>query len=199
VDQDDLRSNLLRFTERAFELLPPMESPRILDIGCGTGLPTLRLAELTGGQIVGLDLDSEALETLRSRAVEQGLSDRVEVRVGALEEIPFEDCSFDLVWCEGAINELGFRESLRRWRRLLKPHGCMGLHDEAGDVDGKLSAAQEEGFALLGHFEISEQVWWDEYFALADEEMGLEAEIQRFQREPEKFRSAFFVLRWAEG
>ena len=195
MDRDDLRRNFLAFTDRAFEFLPPMENPRILDIGCGTGVPTLRLAELTDGQIVGLDSDKEALETLRARADSLGISDRIEVRVGSLEEIPFEDGSFDLLWCEGAVFALGFRESLRSWRRLLKPRGCLVVHDEAGDLGEKSLAVREEGYTLLGHFEIPEQVWWDDYYALADVELELAEEIRQFQIRPEQFRSAFFVLR----
>jgi SAM-dependent methyltransferase len=201
MDQDDLRRNLLGFTDRAFDFLPPMEKPRVLDIGCGTGVPTLRLAELTGGQIVGLDSDREALEILRARVEALGISDRIEIRAGFLEEIPFEDGSFDLLWCEGAVSALGFRESLRSWRRLLKPGGYLVLHDEAGDVGGKSMVVREEGYSLLGHFEISEQVWWDDYYALADEELELELaeEISQFMAGPEQFRSAFFVLRLNEG
>jgi len=201
MDRDDLRRNLLGFTDRAFEFLPPLEKPRVLDIGCGTGVPTLRLAELTGGQIVGLDSDREALETLRARAEALGISGRIEVRAGSLEEIPFEEGSFDLLWCEGAVSVLGFRESLQSWRRLLKPGGYLVVHDEAGDIGGKNLAVREEGYTLLGHFEISEQVWWDEYYALADVELELELaeEISQFRARPEQFRSAFFVLRLNGG
>ncbi len=199
MDRDDLRRNFIRFTDRAFGLLPPMEHPRILDIGCGTGVPTVRLAELTDGQIVGLDSDRETLETLRGRAGDLGISDRIEVRAGSLDEIPFEDGSFDLLWCEGAVFALGFRESLRSWRRLLKPGGCLVLHDQAGDVGEKILAVREEGYTLLGHFEVPERVWWDDFYALADGELGLAEEISQFQARPEEFRSAFFVLRLEEG
>lgn len=192
---DRIRKNLLRFTDRAFDLLPPMTKPRILDIGCGSGVPTLRLAERTEGRIVGLDWDEEALKTLRERIERLGLSDRVEVRAGPLEDIPYEDGSFDIVWSEGAVSVLGFGESLRSWRRLLKSGGCMVLHDEVGDVDEKLRAVRDQGFELLGHFEIPEQVWWDDFYALADVEMDLAEEISLFQVRPERFRSAFFVLR----
>lgn len=199
MDRDELRSNLIRFTERAFEFLPPMEEPRILDIGCGSGIPTLRLAELSGGHVVGLDSDRDALEVLQARAKASGMGERIEARHGSLEDIRFQDGSFDLIWCEGAVHELGFRESIRRWRRLLGPGGCMALHDEAGDVAEKLRNVEEEGFILLGSFEVSEQIWWDEYFALADGELDLSEEIELFRIQPERFRSAFFVLQLEHG
>lgn len=196
MDRDDLRKNLLRFTDRAFGLLPPMDGPRILDLGCGTGLPTLRLAALTGGQIVALDSDREALGVLKARAEVLGFAERIEIRSGSVEDLPFADGSFDLIWCEGAVFALGFRDSLKAWRRLLSPGGCLVVHDEAGDIDDKLLAVGEEGYALLGHFEVPEQVWWDDFYALADVEMDLAGEISQFQAQPERFRSAFFVLQW---
>lgn len=194
MGRDDLRANFLRFTEKAFGLLSPMDRPRILDLGCGTGVPTLRLAALSGGQVVALDSDEEALGVLRAGAERLGLAGRIEVRAGSVEDVPFADGSFDLLWCEGAVFPLGFRGSLRSWRRLLKPGGCMVLHDEAGDIEEKLATAVSEGYVVLGHFEIPPQVWWDEYFALADEDPELAGEISRFHTEPERFRSAFFVL-----
>ena len=127
------------------------------------------------------------------------MGERVEARHGSLEDIRCEGGSFDLIWCEGAVHELGFRESLRRWRRLLKPGGCMALHDEAGDVQEKLRIAEEEGFVPLGHFDIPEQVWWDEYFALVDVESEMSEEVELFRLHPERFRSAFFVLQLGAG
>jgi ubiquinone/menaquinone biosynthesis C-methylase UbiE len=195
IDRDDLRRNLLRFTDRAFGLLPGMMGPRILDLGCGTGVPTLRLAELTDGHIVGLDSSREALEVLRARVEELGLEERVQVREGTFQKVPFGDQSFDLLWCEGALWVMGFRESLRAWRRLLRHGGFLVAHDEAGELSEKRQIAEEEGFVLLEHFEISEDIWWEEYFSLAEDDPGLAEEVSRFREHPEEFRSAFFILR----
>ena len=40
-----------RYTRKAFRLLPKLAKPRILDIGCGTGIPALELARLREGEI----------------------------------------------------------------------------------------------------------------------------------------------------
>jgi ubiquinone/menaquinone biosynthesis C-methylase UbiE len=50
------RANLLSYTRKAFHMLPPLVEPRILDIGCGTGVATIELARLSGGIIVGVDI-----------------------------------------------------------------------------------------------------------------------------------------------
>lgn len=191
--RDELRENLLPFLERAWALLPRLSRPRILDIGCGTGVPTLRLAELTDGRIIALDVDEEALGALRARFERHGLSQRVET-LTSLTEIPIGDWIFDVVWCEGALFVLGFRESLRAWKQLLRPRGFLVAHDEAGDVDAKLRAVREEGYEVLGHFEIPEDVWWSEYYGRAEAEVELAEDIRRFRRNPKRFRSAYFVL-----
>ena len=86
--EDDIESELYRnlppwgsgrteYTRRAFEMLPKLERPRILDIGCGRGEPTIELAKLSGGTVTGLDIDQSALDELDRRAEEEGLSDRI--------------------------------------------------------------------------------------------------------------------------
>jgi ubiquinone/menaquinone biosynthesis C-methylase UbiE len=45
-------------------MLPVLDSPRILDVGCGPGGPTLELARLSHGQVVGLDVHQPYLDEL---------------------------------------------------------------------------------------------------------------------------------------
>ena len=61
----------LDFTRKAFGMLPKLDRPHILDIGCGQGRATLELARLSGGQVVGLDIDRTALAVLSRRIEEQ--------------------------------------------------------------------------------------------------------------------------------
>jgi ubiquinone/menaquinone biosynthesis C-methylase UbiE len=207
--RDKLRENLLPYTRMAFHLLPPRECRRILDIGCGTGVPTLLLANLAGGEIVGLDQDAVALEVFRLRMRDGGLEARVSARQGSLEAIPFPDGSFDLLWCEGALWVLGFGESLRRWRRLLAPGGWMVAHDDAVDIREKMKVADAEGFVVHAAFVVPEEIWWRAYYAPAEAALlrlaaggsaaepdhnALTEEIHRYRATPETFRSAYFVL-----
>ena len=119
-------------TARALALcsgLPPR--PRVLDLGCGAGLQTLELARLTGGDVTGVDTHPAFLERLRAAARRQGLDGRVRAVAGDMRDLPFPDASFDLVWCEGAVYNMGFPEALRSWRRLLAPGGCLAMSDSA--------------------------------------------------------------------
>ncbi len=62
-----------KYTRRAFRLLPIMDKPRILDIGCGLGGQTIELAKLSGSQVIGLDIHQPYLDELRKRLKQKGL------------------------------------------------------------------------------------------------------------------------------
>ena len=72
-----LKEGRLEYTRRAFHMLPKMDRPRILDVGCGRGDPTLELARLSGGHVTGVDIDQISLDELTRSANEEGLSERV--------------------------------------------------------------------------------------------------------------------------
>jgi SAM-dependent methyltransferase len=175
----------LAFTRRAFQMLPALDRPRILDVGCGQGGPTLELARLSGGQVTGLDIDSSALQALARRAGEQGLSDHVHTVQRSMSELDFPDESFDVVWSEGSMHVLGFERALGEWRRLIRPRGFLVVHemvwlrpDPAPEVKncpelaypGIRTAPEyveqipDHGYELVGHFLLPEDFWLADYF-----------------------------------
>jgi len=64
INKDAFRQPLIEYTIKAFNQLPPINHPKILDIGCGTGLPTLELVRMSRGEIVGIDIDQNSLDIL---------------------------------------------------------------------------------------------------------------------------------------
>ena len=90
--------------------LPP--SPAVIDLGCGVGGQTLHLAELTSGTIVAVDSHSPSIERLRATVAEHGLSQRVSPLVGDLSNLEQPPASFDLVWSEGALYNIGIESAL---------------------------------------------------------------------------------------
>jgi ubiquinone/menaquinone biosynthesis C-methylase UbiE len=91
----------LAFTQKAFRLLPELHSLVIVDIGCGDGGPTVELARLSDGCVVGVDVDGGILEDLRRRAVTSGCGDRVFAVKGSIRDACFGEESLDVVWAEG--------------------------------------------------------------------------------------------------
>lgn len=43
--KDECRQNLCKYLSQAVSVLPPIEKPIIIDLGCGTGAPTLNLTQ----------------------------------------------------------------------------------------------------------------------------------------------------------
>jgi SAM-dependent methyltransferase len=75
--------------------LPP--SPRILDAGCGTGRNLLEFGKL--GQATGVDVSPQAVEFCRGRGVEN-------VRQAAVEQLPFEASTFDVLLATDVIEHV---------------------------------------------------------------------------------------------
>ncbi len=105
----------------------------ILDVGCGTGEITVRLAdEFPAARLVGVDLLESHLELARVKAAR--FSDRVQFRVGDAFELPFPDASFDLVVCRHLVQAIPTPERvLAELVRVARP-GAM-LHVIAEDYD----------------------------------------------------------------
>lgn len=89
--------------------------PRILDVGCGTGANLKTLAEF--GEAEGVDISPDALQFCRER----GLNN---VKLGAAEELPYDDATFDLVTALDVVEHLDDDVGgLRELRRVLRPGG----------------------------------------------------------------------------
>ncbi|MEA2074286.1 MAG: class I SAM-dependent methyltransferase [Euryarchaeota archaeon] len=103
LQKDLLRKRFNKHTKRAFLMLPELEKPKILDIGCGTGVPTMKLARLSTGHVIGLDISQPFLDELKRKVEKAGFSDRVKTVKCSMSEMDFPDESFDLIWAEGSI------------------------------------------------------------------------------------------------
>jgi ubiquinone/menaquinone biosynthesis C-methylase UbiE len=162
--KDQLRAAFLEFTRKAFLAIPERAKPRILDIGCGTGIPAIELAKLSRGKVTAIDIDRAKIDKLRKRIEEEGLSDQIITRHCSLFELDFPDHSFDIVWAEGVIGIIGFREGLKRWRRFITPRGYLVVHDDEQGVQEKRRLIQECGYTLLQEFCLPTVLWRERYF-----------------------------------
>lgn len=164
INHDFLRARFNRYTRKAFSLLPKLEKPRILDVGCGTGETILELARLSDGQIIGIDIDQKALDKLSEKIKRTSLTEQVKIVKCSIINMTFPDESFDIIWAEGTIFIIGFQKGLKEWGQFLKPLGFLVVHDEMSDIPKRLALIPVCGYKLVDYFIISKDVWWNEYY-----------------------------------
>ena len=173
-------------TLRALALVPGIgPRTRILDVGCGTGCQTLVLAQHSPARIVAVDNHPPFVDVLNREAARLGIANRLEARVADMRRLDFADGSFDLIWCEGAIYNVGVAEGLRDWRRLLPRGGNVALtevcwrkpnppaecaafwnqeYPAIRDASVLLKTIDDCGYETVGHFPLPESAWWDDYY-----------------------------------
>jgi ubiquinone/menaquinone biosynthesis C-methylase UbiE len=210
--KDTLRENLLQFTRRAFNVLPKIEYPQILDIGCGSGVPTIALAVLSQGHIIGVDIDQIQLNQLLQKVNNLGLSSRIKVINRSMLDLDFAEESFDVIWAEGTIAVIGFEKGIKAWRHFLKPGGFLVVHDDLGNLAEKLEHVSSNGYVLIDHFVMNESIWWNEYYSLLEKKLknmhqkhtgdhklkemldSDQREVDGFNKNPELYRSVFLIM-----
>jgi SAM-dependent methyltransferase len=135
---------------RALELGPGRTA---LEVACGSGGITCRMALETGAACVGVDINTQGIEAAERRAREQSLSSQVSFRVAdAGRPLPFPDRSFDAVFCNDSINHFPGRLAvLRDWYRVLRPGGRL-LFTDPIVVTGQLTNEEIRARSSIGFF-----------------------------------------------
>lgn len=93
-------------------------SKRALEVGCGAGFFTKELVNL-GFDATGIDLSAVGIERAKSAVPEATF-----LQHDLTQPLPFDDESFDLVWCSEVLEHLfSPRGVLEQIRRVLRPGG----------------------------------------------------------------------------
>ena len=177
-------------TKKAFLMLTDLPSkPRILDVGCGSGMQTVELAKLSKVTVEAVDNHVPFLEELRQNAEAEGVGGRIHAVEGSMFDLKYADHSFDAVWSEGAIFIIGFEKGLREWKRLLAPKGYLVVSETTwlkadqpaevaeelkqfwkqsylaiATVEENLATAEKAGYRVVGHFVLPSESWWTNYY-----------------------------------
>jgi ubiquinone/menaquinone biosynthesis C-methylase UbiE len=123
------------------EWLAPQPSERILDLGCGDGQLTERIAA-TGAIVTGVDASSAMAEAARSRGIR--------VDHAQAEKLPYPDATFDAVFSNAALHWVRGQDAmLSEVHRILRPDGRfvaeMGGH-------GNIAAIRVAFMAVLARY-----------------------------------------------
>jgi len=179
---------------RAIGLMTSLPAqPRVLDLGCGPGRSSASLAALTGGRITALDLHLPFVAGQLAAARRERRAGCVLPVCADMSAAPFADGSFDLVWSEGALYSIGFRQGLEACRRLVLPGGYIAVSEAAwtvpdppeevhrwwtteypdmGSIEDKAAAVAAAGFDIVEHFTLPAIAWWDHYYVPLRERVG---------------------------
>ena len=116
-----------------FKELPVLGTGRVLDVGTGSGLQLKVIHEHSPQlELYGLDLSEHAI-----RIAEKNLQDvAVDLRVGSIQDTPYEDGFFDLVTCNASMsywkNPIACFDEIFR---ILKPGGSAHMFEPQRDFD----------------------------------------------------------------
>lgn len=136
----------------------------MLDVGCGAGGVTRLLAEAGGvdSHVTALDIEADLLAAAKKSLEE--MPSVITYQEGSLDELPFADAQFELVWCSRVVHHMRDQLSaVRELRRVLKPGGKLALREDGllmqllpfdiglGEpgLDERLNAARAWEFAQL--------------------------------------------------
>jgi SAM-dependent methyltransferase len=173
-------------TRRALSMMTDLPAqPRVLELGCGPGSGAANLARLSGGRVAALDLHAPFVVQQDAAARKEGLTNRLDPVCGDMRAAPFPPAVFDLVWSEGALYSIGFREGLAVCLRLVKPGGYVAVSEavwtiphppgeafkwwtaqyaDIASIDEKAAIVSGIGVEIVGHFTLPREAWWDHFY-----------------------------------
>ena len=162
------------------------QESHITDLGCGTGGQTMVLAQHAPGKITGVDVFPTFIERFNSNAGKLNLQPRVKGIVGSMDNLQFQQEELDLVWCEGAIYNIGFERGLSEWKEFLKTGGYVAVSEASWFTDerpaeiekfwmdaypgidtitNKIEQVQKAGYIPVATFILPENCWTEHFYA----------------------------------
>jgi len=121
---------------------------------------------------------------IKEAAERGGMADRIEIVQMDMNEMDFPEESFALIWSEGAIYIMGFRNGLKKMKRVVKVVGHVAVSEavwlkpdppkevlefweeyaEIDTVEEKTKVINELGYITVGSFVLPHESWNKDYY-----------------------------------
>lgn len=132
------------------------DSSKVLDIGCGTGLLSLKLLQEYGCSITGIDISEEMLAIFKNKIKELGLDQKINCRLMDIDSLNFKNNTFDLAVSSVVLHHLKDKlKALKKIYKLLKPGGLFVV----GEVDMDSTGSHADTKRLQRMLRVLEQEW----------------------------------------
>ncbi|WP_073755299.1 SAM-dependent methyltransferase [Streptomyces sp. CB03234] len=129
-DRSTMAEASQRLTDLLTEKLKAGPGDTVLDVGCGSGAPAIRLARVTGARVVGITNSDVQIQAAVRNAQDAGMGEQVTFRCEDATVLDFPAGSFDGVLMIESIFHLPDRlGALREAAKVLKPGGRLALTD----------------------------------------------------------------------
>ena len=117
-------------TKALIDFCPIHAGSRVVDIGCASGKTACYLARNYTCRVIGVDILPGMVERAEERAKAEGVSGKVEFKVGDAQNLPLKDDLFDIVLGEFITGLVDDKESaVSEFVRVAKPGGTIGLNE----------------------------------------------------------------------
>lgn len=193
---DHFHSRGIQATKELANALTITPESKILDIGSGLGGPARYLAATFGCHVDGIDLTQSYVDAAKYLSERVGLSQRVTFQCANALALPYDDCSFDIVWTQHvAMNIQNKNQLYSEIFRVLKPRGQFAFYDVVAGVgsvyfpvpwsdgpetsflltpDAMRSVLIERGFKVLSWIDRTEEgvAWFSDFQKKQSQNVG---------------------------
>ena len=129
---------------------------KVLDIGCGTGLLSLKLLQKSDCSITGIDISEEMLAIFKDKIKKLGLNQKIDCRLMDIDSLNFKNDTFDVAVSSVVLHHLNDKlRVLKKIYKLLKPSGVFVI----GEIDMDSTGSYTNVERLKGMLRALEQEW----------------------------------------